>query len=48
MLVSDDYRCNLDANGLRRDRMERAELCRGSVEFVVGNEFIMRPIQVCA
>ena len=39
-----EYRCNLDANGYRRDRQEKAELCRGSVEYVVGKEFIVRPI----
>ena len=27
------YRCNLDADGLRRDRNQRPELCHGSVEF---------------
>ena len=43
--VPDDYRCNLDANGLRRDRHDRPELSRGSVEFEVGNDFILRPIQ---
>jgi protein transport protein SEC24 len=44
-LVPDDYRCNLDANGLRRDRHDRPELSRGSVEFEVGSDFILRPIQ---
>ncbi|CAN0416662.1 unnamed protein product, partial [Hapterophycus canaliculatus] len=29
------YQCPLDAAGLRRDREQRAELCRGSVDFVV-------------
>jgi protein transport protein SEC24 len=43
--VPADYRCNLDANGLRRDRQERAELCRGSVEYVVGKDFLTRPVQ---
>lgn len=45
MSVPDDYRCNLDANGLRRDRHDRPELSRGTVEFEVGNDFIARPIQ---
>lgn len=45
ILVPDDYRCNLDANGYRRDRHDRPELCRGSVEFEVGDEFKLRPIQ---
>jgi protein transport protein SEC24 len=39
-----EYRCNLDANGMRRDRQDRPELCRGSVEYVVGKEFLVRPI----
>jgi len=43
--VPDEYRCNLDANGYRRDRHDRPELCRGSVEFEVGSDFILRPIQ---
>lgn len=29
------YQCPLGAGGLRRDRMQRPELCRGSVDFVV-------------
>lgn len=29
------YLCNLDENGLRRDRLERPELHRGSVDFVL-------------
>ena len=39
-----DYRCNLDANGMRRDRQERSELCRGSVEYVVGKDFLTREV----
>ena len=39
-----EYRCNLDANGMRRDRQERFELCRGSVEYEVGKEFIGREV----
>lgn len=27
------------------DSFERAELCRGSVEFVAGSDFLARPIQ---
>lgn len=33
--VPQNYQCPLDAMGLRRDREQRAELCRGSVDFVV-------------
>lgn len=40
-----NYQCNLDANGQRRDRLERYELHRGTVEFVAGPEFSLRPIQ---
>eukprot|EP00457_Paulinella_chromatophora_P000520 gb/GEZN01000520.1/.p1 GENE.gb/GEZN01000520.1/~~gb/GEZN01000520.1/.p1 ORF type:complete len:1402 (+),score=227.88 gb/GEZN01000520.1/:231-4208(+) len=43
--VPDEYKCNLDAHGLRRDRTERPELSRGSVEFVAGKEFNLREIQ---
>ena len=42
--VPTEYHCHLDANGLRRDKNERFELCRGSVEYVVGADFIQRPI----
>lgn len=42
--VPEDYRSNLDANGYRRDRYDRPELCRGSVEFVVGPEFLNKPV----
>lgn len=40
-----NYQCNLDANGLRRDRNDRPELCRGSVEFAAGPEFLLREVQ---
>jgi protein transport protein SEC24 len=43
--VPDYYYCNLDANGVRRDRAERAELSRGSVEWVATPDFIQRPPQ---
>lgn len=33
--VPHTYQCPLDAAGLRRDREQRAELCRGSVDFAV-------------
>lgn len=39
------YQCNLDGNGDRRDKMQRAELCRGTYEFVAGPDFVIRPIQ---
>ena len=40
--VPDWYHSNLDANNLRRDRLQRPELCRGSVDYVVGKEFMIR------
>ncbi|CAM9362446.1 unnamed protein product [Phaeothamnion confervicola] len=39
------YRCGLDAAGLRRDRAQRPELCRGSVDFAVPAEYSVRPLQ---
>ena len=44
--VPSGYRSNLDQHGFRRDRNERPELCRGTVEFVAGPDFLSRPIQV--
>ena len=47
-LVNDlpgDYVCELDANGQRRDRMERPELHLGAVEFVAPAEYMVRPPQ---
>lgn len=35
------YQCPLDASGLRRDKQQRAELCRGSVDFVVPKVFAL-------
>lgn len=43
--LPDFYQCNLDADGLRRDRLQRPELCRGTVEYVAGPEFLLRPVQ---
>ncbi|KAL1295793.1 hypothetical protein HN51_056629 [Arachis hypogaea] len=37
-----DYHCNLGPDGRRRDADERAELCRGTVEFVATKEFMVR------
>jgi protein transport protein SEC24 len=39
------YQCGLDGAGLRRDRMNRPELCRGSVDFRVHGEYCVRPLQ---
>eukprot|EP00899_Mesostigma_viride_P004661 jgi/Mesvir1/14196/Mv09651-RA.2 len=38
-----DYFCTLDAEGRRRDVLERPELCCGSVEFVAPAEYMVRP-----
>jgi len=43
--VSNEYFCELDANGLRRDRLERPELTLGTVEFVAPAEYMVRPPQ---
>ncbi|XP_052206582.1 protein transport protein Sec24-like At4g32640 [Diospyros lotus] len=37
-----DYHCNLGPDGKRRDADERAELCRGTVEFVATKEYMVR------
>ncbi|CEP03242.1 unnamed protein product (mitochondrion) [Plasmodiophora brassicae] len=39
------YVCNVDGNGMRRDRDQRAELHLGSVEYVAPPSYITRPIQ---
>lgn len=39
------YFCHLDEEGLRRDRNERPELCKGVVEFVAPAEYMVRPPQ---
>jgi protein transport protein SEC24 len=43
--VPPNYFCNLDANNQRKDRAERPELSRGSVEFVAPQEYMVRPPQ---
>jgi len=39
------YFCHLDEQGLRRDRLDRPELCKGVVEFVAPAEYMVRPPQ---
>ena len=41
--VPDDYFCEADGHGYRRDMNERPELCRGVVEFVAPAEYTARP-----
>ena len=41
--VPDDYFCEADGHGYRRDMNERPELCRGVVEFVAPAEYMARP-----
>ena len=40
-----NYYCNLDANGMRRDRLQRAELLYGSIDFVAPPDYSTRPPQ---
>jgi protein transport protein SEC24 len=40
-----DYYCSVDQNGMRRDIQERAELSRGSVDYVVPPSYTIRPPQ---
>ncbi|CAM9436791.1 unnamed protein product [Chrysoparadoxa australica] len=43
--VPSSYFSHLDANGQRRDKEQRAELCNGSVELVAPAEYMVRPPQ---
>jgi len=43
--VPTEYFCELDGDGMRRDRMERPELHLGTVEFVAPQEYMVRPPQ---
>lgn len=38
----DAYMCPLGLDGLRRDKYERPELCRGTVEFAATKEYMVR------
>lgn len=40
-----DYYCSVDQNGRRRDVQERAELSRGSVDYIVPAAYTVRPPQ---
>lgn len=40
-----DYYCSVDQNGRRRDIQERAELSRGSVDYIVPSAYTVRPPQ---
>jgi protein transport protein SEC24 len=39
------FRCMLDSDGLRRDRLERLEFSRGTVEYIVPSDFAVKPVQ---
>jgi protein transport protein SEC24 len=43
--VPSSYFSHLDANGQRRDRDTRPELCKASVEFVAPGDYMVRPPQ---
>ena len=43
--MPNEYYCELDADGARRDRLERPELHLGTVEFVAPQEYMVRPPQ---
>jgi len=43
--VPNDYFCGLNQDGRRTDVNERPELSHGIVEFVAGNEYLVRPPQ---
>ena len=43
--VPHDYFAHLDSEGQRRDRLERPELSKGSVELVAPSEYMLRPPQ---
>jgi len=38
-----EYMCNLGPDGRRQDCLERPELCKGSVEYVAPEEYMVRP-----
>jgi hypothetical protein len=40
--VPSSYFSHLDANGRRRDRDQRPELCKSSVEFVAPGDYMVR------
>ena len=43
--VPHDYFSHLDADGQRKDKYDRPELCKGSVELVAPSEYMLRPPQ---
>eukprot|EP00944_MAST-04C_sp_MAST-4C-sp1_P014376 g14376.t1 len=43
--VPQNYRSSLDAYGYRYDKNDRAELCKGTVEYLVPDQYSIRPLQ---
>jgi protein transport protein SEC24 len=44
-VTPNEYYSHLEGNGLRSDRYERHELCKGAVEYVAPGEYMVRPPQ---
>ena len=43
-----DYVCNTGVDGRRHDANDRAELCRGSVDFIASQEYMVSHQYICS